>query len=121
MQWFWTAYGASIAGLLLCWNGVPVVLSRTRYQSLLRAAGERQQERGYSPNKQDLTDTGMLFRKLWRHPPQYTLLPFEYLEAIATEDKMIVFLVHNGQPAMFEDDLHLFPSDKLINALRLLL
>lgn len=94
-------------------------LSHKRYESLLRAAGERQERRSLSMMKEDITDTGLLFRKLYRK--SRPVLPFEYLEVVEVKDRMIVFVVHQGKPVVIEDELHLFPSDKLINALRLLL
>ena len=55
-----------------------------------------------------------------RIPPNATM-PFEFIEAHRIdEDRVVVFLVHNQQPLMIEDDGSLFPSDTLVTQLRLL-
>jgi hypothetical protein len=46
-------------------------------------------------------------------------LPFDKLDAYRGTDKVFVFLGHNGEASILEDDPNLFPSDKLITSLRL--
>lgn len=46
---------------------------------------------------------------------------FEFMRVHMCSDKAVVFIVHQDQPIMIEDDLGLFPSDALISKLKLLL
>lgn len=45
------------------------------------------------------------------------MMPFK----VPNEDRVVVFIVQNGQVTHLEDDWNLFPSDTLITQLRLLL
>lgn len=47
-------------------------------------------------------------------------IPCDFITAHEAGDKVFVFVVHNGQPLVIEDDKDLFPSDKLVTQLRLL-
>jgi hypothetical protein len=101
-----------------------VWLSRKRYNSLCRAAGERLKNSGEDGYSNQYNATGML---LWRlsgkhHMAKSELLPvpFEFIQAIDVDDKFVVFVVHNGEALMFEDDHSLYPSDGLVAKLRLL-
>lgn len=53
---------------------------------------------------------------------QGSSLPFEYIAAYHDQpnDKVLVFVVKAGKPAIIEDGWDLFPSDTLITQLRLL-
>lgn len=65
-----------------------------------------------------LSLTGMIAARLGIHPSNP--LPFDFIQAHhLTPDRVVVFVVNNGEPAMIEDDA-LFPSDKLMTQLRLL-
>lgn len=48
-------------------------------------------------------------------------LPMAFLEAHLSDKIVYVFMVHNGQPAVLEDEWGLYPSDALITKMRLLL
>jgi hypothetical protein len=48
-------------------------------------------------------------------------LPMAFMEAHQSGDKVFVFIVHQGNPAIIEDDWNLFPSDAMITKLRLML
>jgi glutamate synthase domain-containing protein 1 len=47
---------------------------------------------------------------------------FEYITAHQIDEtKVVLFIVHNKQPVVLEDDGALFPSDQLVSQLRLML
>lgn len=47
---------------------------------------------------------------------------FNFMEAVQKNDThMVVFIVHRGESVMIEDEVNLFPSDKLVTQLRILL
>lgn len=49
-------------------------------------------------------------------------LPFDFITAHQIDkERAVVFLVHDGQAQIIEDDGNLFPSDALITKLRLLM
>lgn len=48
-------------------------------------------------------------------------VPFEYIEAVDAGDKMVIFIVHQGNSLMLEDDHSMFPTDELVAKLRMLL
>lgn len=52
--------------------------------------------------------------------PEGSMLPFDHITVAKADDKVFIFLVKNGKPALLEDDEALFPSDQLITQLRLL-
>ncbi len=53
--------------------------------------------------------------------PEGRTLPMSYLSAHQTEDTVFVFMVHNKQAVVIEDEAIMFPSDALITKLRLML
>jgi hypothetical protein len=62
----------------------------------------------------------MIFMRLYRDE-QDTPAPFDFINAyLITPERVVVFLVVNGEPQMLEDGA-LFPSDTLITQLRLLI
>ena len=100
-------------------------LRRSQYRSLLRAANMAMVGRGKDDNTFGLNKTGML---LWRLSPEQPMgggsmlkIPFEFVEAVEGEENVIVFIVHHGKPVVIEDPMHMYPSDQLIQQLRLLL
>ncbi len=48
-------------------------------------------------------------------------IPFDFMEIHVTAEVAFVFLVNKGKPVVLEDDPNMFPSDKLITELRLLI
>lgn len=48
------------------------------------------------------------------------MFPFEFIMPTKSKDKVIVFLVVNGEPTYVEDGADLYPSDALITKLRLI-
>jgi len=47
-------------------------------------------------------------------------LPFDDIYTSLGKEKVFVFVVQNGVPIIFEDDIGLFPSDTLVTQLRLI-
>lgn len=63
---------------------------------------------------------GMLKMRL--RIPSNKSLPFQFINAFEIDKEHVaVFIVHNNTPAMFTDEGGLYPSDKLVTQLRLLL
>jgi hypothetical protein len=48
-------------------------------------------------------------------------LPFDHLYAAEMDEKVVVFIVQNGQHVTLEDNKDLFPSDNMMAQLRLLM
>ena len=46
--------------------------------------------------------------------------PFEFIMPTKTKDKVVVFLIINGEPTHVEDDWGMYPSDALVTKLRLI-
>lgn len=47
--------------------------------------------------------------------------PFEFINLHITDEKAFVFIVKKGEAVILEDDPSMFPSDKLVASLRLLI
>lgn len=47
-------------------------------------------------------------------------IPFDHLAVHKAKEKVILFIVKNGEPITLEDQKELFPSDELVTKLRLL-
>lgn len=66
-----------------------------------------------------LTPMGLIAARLQVRPGE--MCPFEFINAHrVSPEKVIVFIVQNGEPVVIHDDGMLFPSDGLITQLRLL-
>lgn len=56
------------------------------------------------------------------HLPEGQRIPFDFATAYKFEDKKVfVFLVHNGEPVVLEDEWPMYPSDALVTKLRLIM
>lgn len=99
-------------------------LAKWQYQSLLRAAGRRIRDMGKDDYAQKLNLCGhLILRVLPQQLSDYDVMkvPFEYIEVIDVETKMIIFVVHKGEGLILEDDHAMFPTDELVAKLRLLM
>jgi hypothetical protein len=48
------------------------------------------------------------------------MFPFEFIMPCRTKEKVVIFLIINGEPTHVEDDWNMYPSDTLITKLRLI-
>lgn len=98
--------------------------SKRRYESLLRAAGQRLHDMGVGDSNFRVNLTGHLLLRVvpqQLNPVAILQNPFEYIHVVDVDNKMIIFVVTNGQGIMLDDDHAMFPTDELVAKLRLLL
>lgn len=53
---------------------------------------------------------------------KYSSLPFTHIHAVENPEggNVVIFIIQGGKPVTLEDDLNLFPSDRLISQLNLI-
>jgi hypothetical protein len=73
----------------------------------------------FQPSGYSMTLEQMIAMRL--HIKEGHAMPFEFLRAHRTTDRVYVFIVDKEQAVTLEDDHGLFPSDALITKLRLMI
>lgn len=74
---------------------------------------------GFAPSPFEASPIQMIAMRL-RVPPGQKL-PFDHVNAYLSDKVAAVFIVQNGKVVVLEDEPAIFPSDKLIAELRLLI
>ena len=85
---------------------------------LYAQASNEYREAVFNPNSQRLSPYGMIVMRMrWVNGQQ---IPFAHMSVATRQDVVYVFVVTDTSYVVLEDDPNMFPSDKLVTALRLL-